>query len=324
MNEIIPFSPASDLAAPTSAVLPAIIDQAGELAKRRFIEFFTANISNKNTRAAYARAIAQFMAWCESHQLQLQDIQPVHVAAYRESRTTSAATIKQHLAAIRHLFDYLVVGQVLPFNPASSVRGPKHVVATGKTPILEPDEARLLLDSIDTSRISGIRDKAIIGVMLYSFARVSAVVKLKIEDYYQTGKRWKLRLHEKGGKVRDLPVHHQAEDYLDAYLEAGGLADDKKAPLFRTVNTKGELTDRALYRTNVTEMVKRRARQAGLAPDKICSHSFRGTGITTYLANDGQLETAQMIAGHASPRTTKLYDRRHSSVELAEIERIRI
>ena len=79
-----------------------------------------------------------------------------------------------------------------------------------------------------------------------------------------------------------------------------------------------------MHRNNVTEMAKRRARQAGLPADKLCSHTFRGTGITTYLSNGGQIETAQAIAGHASPRTTKLYDRRQQQVELAEIERIRI
>ncbi len=312
------------LALAGDVVLPAIIDGAGDQARVRFVEFFTANIRNKNTRLAYARAVGQFLSWCEAHGLALDQIQPVVVAAYIEQHPASVATVKQHLAAIRMLFDWLVVGQVVPVNPASSVRGPKHVVENGKTPVLDADQARALLDAIDTETISGLRDRAIIGVMLYTFARVSAVVRLTVEDYYPASKRWKLRLHEKGGKVRDLPVHHQAEEYLDAYLNAAGIRDDRKGPLFRTVNVRRELTANPMHRNNVTEMAKRRARQAGLPADKLCSHTFRGTGITTFLSNGGQIEMAQAIAGHASPRTTKLYDRRQQQVELAEIERIRI
>lgn len=312
------------LSAAGNLQLPAIIDDAGNAARRRFIEFFTANISNKNTRLAYGRAVRQFLSWCEERGLALNQIEPVHVAAYRETHPGATATIKQHLAALRMLFDWLVIGQIIPMNPAASVRGPNHVVESGKTPVLDADQARTLLDSIDSDTISGLRDRAIMGVMLYSFARVSAVVRLSVEDYYPNGKRWTLRLQEKGGKVRDLPVHHQAERYLDTYLDAAGIRSQKKEPLFRTINPRRELTARPLHRNNVTSMVKRRARQAGLPADKICSHTFRGTGITTFLSNGGQIETAQAIAGHASPRTTKLYDRRHQQVELAEIERIRI
>ena len=132
-----------------SLTVPAIIADAGDHAARRFLEFFTANIRNPNTRAAYAQAVGQFLRWCEDRRLALRDIEPVHVAAYIErSPRQSAPTVKQHLAAISMLFDWLVTGQVVPFNPASSVRGPKHVVKRGKTPVLTADEARTLLDSI--------------------------------------------------------------------------------------------------------------------------------------------------------------------------------
>ena len=111
----------------------------------------------------------------------------------------------------------------MPTNPATSVRGPTHVVRTGKTPVLQPAEARLLLDTIDTATLLGLRDRALLGVMVYSFARVSAVVGMRVEDYYQHGKRWWLRLQEKGGKHHAVPVHHKAEAYLDAYLDAAGI-----------------------------------------------------------------------------------------------------
>jgi site-specific recombinase XerC len=156
-------------------VAPAAIAKAGKHASRRFFEFFTANIRNLNTRAAYYRAATSFFDWCEERGLRdLRQIEPMVIAAYVEQlgQTHKAPTVKQHLAAVRMLFDWLVVGQVLPFNPASSVRGPKHVVKKGKTPVLDAEQARQLLDTIDTSHVVGLRDRALIAVMVYSFARV--------------------------------------------------------------------------------------------------------------------------------------------------------
>lgn len=224
------------------------------------------------------------------------------------------------------LFDYLVVGQVVPMNPAASVRGPKHVVKRGKTPVLSAQEARQLLDSIDASTVIGLRDRALIGVMVYSFARVGAVVGMRVDDYYPSGggggKRWWLRLHEKGGKFHEVPAHHNAEAYLDAYLEASGIGEDKKSPLFRSSYRKTrQLTERGMHRLDVLAMIKRRAKKAGLPPSTCC-HTFRATGITAYLENGGTIENAQLIAAHESPRTTKLYDRTGDEITLDEVERI--
>src|SRR6266550_8245723 len=170
--------------------LPAVIGRAGEAAAWRFIEFFAATIRNRNTCAAYAQAIAQFFAWCEKHHVQtLDQIKPVLIAAYIEHHPAAAPTVKQHLAAIRMLFDFLVIGQIVPMNPAASVRGPKHVVHRGKTPVLKADQARTLLDSIKTDSIVGLRDRAIIALMCYTFARVSAMDHMRVEDYYENGKR---------------------------------------------------------------------------------------------------------------------------------------
>lgn len=304
-------------------LLPAVIVNAGENASRRFVEFFTANIRNKNTRMAYMRALGPFLSWCEGKGLALGDIQPVHIAAYVEQHPGSKPTVKQHLAAIRMLFDWLVVGQVVSANPAASVRGPKYVVRRGKTPVLRAEQARQLLDSIDTGTVTGLRDRALIGVMVYSFARVSAVIGMRVDDYYQNGKRWWIRLHEKGGKRHEVPAHHNAEAYLDAYLEAAGVAGQKKSPLFRTINKRRHLTDSPMYRADVLRMIKRRAEAAGL-PATTCCHTFRATGITAYLENGGTIENAQAIAAHESPRTTKLYDRTADEITLDEVERILI
>ncbi len=306
--------------------VPALIAAEGDGAARRFFEFFTANIENENTRAAYAQAVAQFLRWAEARGLTLRTVEPIAVAAYvRELKTRLAdPSVKQHLAAVRMLFDWLVTGQVVPMNPAASVKGPKHIVKTGKTHVLAAADARTLLDSIDTSTVIGLRDRALIAAMVYSFARISAVVGMKVEDYYPNGKRWWLRLHEKGGKFHEVPAHHNTEAYLDAYLEAAGIKDAAKTPLFRSVRGRSQqLTESPLRRNNALDMVKRRAVAAGL-PRRVCNHTFRATGITAYLENGGTIEKAQQIAAHESPKTTKLYDRTNDQITLDEIERIAI
>ena len=304
--------------------LPDIVLRAGPQAAERTVEFFTAQIRNPHTRAAYAAAVTRFFTWCDAHGLALAQISPIAVATYIDEMhgRYRAPTIKQHLAAIRRLFDWLVTGQVMPTNPATSVRGPTHVVRMGKTPVLQPAEARLLLDTIDTSTLRGLRDRALLAVMVYSFARVSAVVGIRVEDYYQQGKRWWLRLQEKGGKHHALPVHHKAEAYLDAYLDAAGIAAEKDAPLWRSMPRAGGMGARRLSRVDVFRMIKRRVTAVGLG-EANC-HTFRATGITAYLLNGGTLERAQAIAAHESPRTTKLYDRTADEVTIEDIEKIGI
>ena len=303
--------------------IPVLIQNAGPSARERFLEFFAAQIRNPGTRAAYAQAIRQFCVWCEACGVSLRQVSPLVVAAYIEqlTRRRSAPTVKLHLAAIRTLFDFFVTGQVMPFNPALSVRGPKHVVKKGKTPVLIASEARQLLDSIDCTTIIGLRDRALIAVMVYSFARVSATIGMNVDDYYSQGRRMWFRLHEKGGKHHEVPAHHKAEEYLDAYLTAATESEAKTTPLFRSVSREGPLTDRRMHRTDVLRMIKRRAKQAGLSP-KVSCHTFRATGITAYLENGGSLEHAQRIAAHESARTTKLYDRTGDQVSLDEIEKI--
>lgn len=167
----------------------------------------------------------------------------------------------------------MVLGQVIPTNLAASVRGPKHVVKRGKTPVLSAQQTRQLLDSIDTGDIVGLRDRALIALMLYTLARVGAVVGMRIEGYYPVGKRWWFRLHEKGRKRHEVPAHHNAEAYLDAYLDAAQIRDGRKAPLFRAMVRDGTLSDRAMHCTDVLRMIKRRARVARL-PASTCCRTF--------------------------------------------------
>ena len=329
MNREVVISESKALAVATrdGILVPRVIAAAGDKAARRFLEFFAATIRNKNTRMAYYRACARFFAWCDHHKIgEIADIEPLHVAAYVEAlgKDFEKPTVKQHLAAIRMLFDWLVVGQVVATNPAHSVRGPKHVVKTGKTTVLTGEQARELLDSIDTSTVVGLRDRALISVMTFAFARIGAAVAMRVEDYYPKGKRWWVRLHEKGGKRHEMPAHHNLEAYLDAYIKAAGIGDEGKSPLFRSAAGRTDtLTEKPMNRVDAWRMVQRRAADLGMRIRVGC-HTFRATGITAYLEAGGTLENAQAMAAHESPRTTKLYDRTGDEITLDEVERIAI
>jgi site-specific recombinase XerD len=312
---------------PTSAVIPGLVMSAGDQAAWRYIDFFTANIRNPNTRRAYARACQTFFAWCDERGLSLDTIRPYDVATYIETRclTHSAPDVKQQLAAVRMLFNWLVTGQIVSHNPAAAVRGPKHVVKIGKTPVLDAEEWRSLLDSIPTATVRDLRDRALIATLTYSFARITAALTMTVEDLRPEGTGWQVVLQEKGGKHHVMPCHHALAEALHAYIDTAGIAEDRKGWLFRTSRGhKGtELSGQPMTQPDAWRMVRRRATAAGIhAP--IGNHSFRATGITAYLSNGGALEYAQEMAAHESPRTTKLYDRTKERLTQDEVERIRL
>ncbi len=308
-----------------SVAVPEILRAAGEDAITRFVEYFTAHIRNPHTRRAYLRNAVRFLRWCEDQGVSsLKQVKPVTVAAYIEllQRSHAKPTVKQNLATIRMLFDWLVTGQVVPINPAHAVRGPKHSVTRGKTPVLTAEETKALFESIPPVTVVDARDRALLAAMFFTFARVGAVVAMSVADYYPQGKRYWLRLQEKNGKDHQMPAHHTLEEYLDAYLHAAGIAGDPKGPLFRTATRTGDaLTERPMRPADVWRMVRRRAGKGGIKT-RIGCHSFRATGITNYLQHKGTLEKAQQMASHASPRTTKLYDRTNDQITLDEVEKI--
>src|SRR5712671_7025149 len=238
----------------TTLVVPALIADLGDDASWRYVEFFTANIRNPHTRRAYARACSRFFAWCEQRGLALGAVRPFDVAAYIEGLQPkhSAPGVKQQLAAIRMLFDWLITGQVLPTNPAAAVRGPKHVVKTGKTPVLEGDEWRKLLGSIPTTTLRDLRDRALIATLTYSFARINAALKMKVEDLRPRGAGWMIRLHENGGKQHAMPCHHALAEALRTYIDTAGIAEDRKGWLFRTArgHKADTLSDRAMNQSD--------------------------------------------------------------------------
>lgn len=272
--------------------------------------------------------MSRFFAWCDEYEIgPLIEIEPIHIASYVEQlgKDSAPQTVKQHLAAIRALFDFLVTGGVLSANPATPVRGPKYSQTKGKTPVLFSDDARALIRSIDTKTLDGLRDRALIGVMTYGFARVSAALAMDVKDVFPMHHRLWLRLHEKGGKYQEMPCHHSLEEYLREYIEAADLQD---GPLFQSHGRGrgGRPNGRRLHRTESLLMIKRRCKQAGLEnADLLCNHTFRGSGITAYLSNpNARLELAQQIAGHSDPKTTRMYDRRSDEISLDEVEKIGI
>jgi site-specific recombinase XerD len=223
------------------------------------------------------------------------------------------------------LFDWIITGQIMPSNPESAVSGPKHVVKTGKTPVLDAKEWRKLLDAIPTDTVRDLRDRALIATLTYSLARITAALKMKVEDLRPKGAGWQLRLHEKGGKHHTVPGHHSLAEALRAYIDTAAIADDRKGFLFRT--SRGHkatiLSEQPMTQPDAWRMIRRRAVAAGIhAP--IGNHSFRAMGITAYLSNGDALEHTQEMAAHESQRTTKLYDQTKEWLTQDEVERIRL
>ena len=217
-------------------------------------------------------------------------------------QTHSAPDVEQQLAAVRMLFDWLITGQIVPVNPAAAVRGPKHVVKIGKTAVLDAKEWRKLLVSIPTDTLRDRRDRALIGTLTYSFARIKTALKMKVKDLRPKGAGWQLGLPEKGGKHHEMPCHHALAEELRAYIDAAGIAEDRKRYLFRTApgHNASTLLEKPMAQADAWRMIRRRALAAGInAP--IGNHSFRATGITAYLANGGALEHAQEMGGAREP-----------------------
>jgi integrase/recombinase XerD len=304
---------------------PALVSMAGPAAQFAWEEFIYGTIRNLHTRRAYLFAIRQFLVHVLRLGRDLALITPRDVGQYLDALTYAPGTKKLHLAALRHFFDALVTRHVVVLNPAASVRGERLQVIDGKTPEIGVDQARRLLGSITTSHIVGLRDRAIVGIFIYTAARVGAVAKLRRSDFYAVSDQHCLRFAEKGGKSREIPVRHDLRQFILDYLTAAGLEyPDKATPLFRTaVRRTRELTQFGMTADDMTRMVKRRIKDAGLS-ERLSPHSFRVTTITDLLSQGVPLDDVQHLAGHADPRTTRLYDRRQRRVTRNIVERISI
>lgn len=305
--------------------VPALVASAGSAAQFAWEEFIYGKIRNAHTRAAYENAIRRFLTHCQWMNKQLPTVSPRDVGSYLDEQDYAPATKKLHLSAIRHFFDTLVTRHVVVLNPAHSVRGERLNVVEGKTPEITVQQARRLMQSLDTSHVVGLRDRAIIAILIYTAARVGAVATLRRGDFYDLGDQYCLRFAEKGGKSREIPVRHDLQTFIGDYLAKGGMehAEDSM-PLFRTTIRKTKkLTQKPMAAGDMARMVKRRMRDARL-PSRLSPHSFRVTTITDLLNQGVPLEDVQNLAGHADPRTTRLYDRRNRKVTRNIVERISV
>lgn len=311
-----------------------VVAYAPERVKFALRQFFEAEVRNPNTRRAYQLGAKDFFVYLSAcpEVDTLAAVTALHVAGWLDDMTVrqlSAPTIKQRLAGLRMMFRALVREQILRHNPVAVVKGPAHSVTKGKTPVLTGEETLQLLEAIDTKSLIGLRDRAMIAAMAYSFARIGAITALEVRHVFRQQRRLWLRLSEKGGKSHDVPCHHHLETYLSEWLDAAGHGGRPAAPLFQTFATTGRRVDgerflsgKPMSQAMAWEMLQQRAKAAGI-DTHICNHTFRATGITAYLTHGGTIERAAIIAGHRSTRTTQLYDRRSDDVTLDEIEKIR-
>jgi integrase/recombinase XerD len=310
--------------------LPEIIANAGPNAGFAWEEFFQGEIANAHTRKNYIHAVRKFLAWVEAREVALLDITPGLVGNYFQDMAVAVPTKKLHLAALRKFFDRMVNRHAIYINPAATVRAERHSMVEGKTPMIELKQAESLINSIRFTDpidlengldLIGLRDRAVLAVLAYTAARVGAVAKLNFKSLRHDGTQYALRFAEKGGKSREIPVRADLQKIILAYVEAAGIAD---GPLFRTAAGKtGNLTANAMTGIDICRMMKRRLRAAGL-PDDFSPHSFRVTTVTDLLEQNTSLEDVQYLAGHADPRTTRLYDRRRRKVTRNIVERISI
>ena len=303
--------------------LPAQIRRGDAATRFAWDEFMHAKIRNPYTRRNYKFAVSRFLAWCDDRDVPLSRIAPRDVGVYLDNLAYAPATKKLHLAAIRHFFDQMVLRHVVVLNPAASVRADRLEVVEGKTPEITPKQIHALMDKIDIGNVVGLRDRAIIGVMIYTAARVGAIAKLRRGDFYDAGDQFCLRMTEKGTKSREIPVRHDLQQFLNSYVHAAALEyAEKDSPLFRTTIRRTKIiTHNGMTATDMTRMVKRRLKDAKL-PERLSPHSFRVATITNLLLQQVRLEDVQLLAGHASPRTTRLYDRRKRHVTRNIVERI--
>jgi len=306
----------------TDLVIPDARESKRQKTAETLFNILEGRIRNPNTRNAYKVAWRSFFEFCSEYKLELDRVKPYHFGLWLKRHTGSVATQRQHLAAVRLLFDHLLEKGVVDINPAARAKPPRLERESAHTPVFEQNEIKAFLEAIKLDSLIDKRDKALCSVLLYSWARVSAVVALRVEDYYERkGERW-LRLHEKRGKIHEVPVHSKAREAIDQWLLASGLGSNTSAPLFPAFGKNKKTPElRHMDRTSVWKLVQARAHASGLKK-RVCCHSFRATGITEYMNAGGSLDIAQRMAGHSQLSTTKIYDRSQDRLTMAEIEKV--
>ena len=302
--------------------LPAVLRRAGAAACFAADEFFSARISNAETRRAYGRAVRWFLDFCEHEDVELHRVTPGLAGRFLRDLPVSDATKNQALAGLRHFFDALVTRHAVVLNPFHSVRGIQHQVLDGKTPEISLSQARRLFAAIELDSPMGLRDRAMLGTLITTGCRIGALCRLRIGDLRTHEEGRLFRFREKNGKEREIPVRDDLDEWIEAYMGAAGIGEDPPgAPLWRGALRGGSLTRRQVNQAAVRAMLKRRLAAAGL-PDNLTPHSFRVMVVTALLSQNVPVEEVQHLVGHSHPSTTQLYDRRRRRVTRSIVERI--
>ncbi len=321
------------LSAPSD--LHPIILTAGERTRSLAWEFFTSGIRNQNTRDAYARAVHDFCVWLEARSLSsIVDLQTSLVVAFAKelANNVSPSTVRQRLTGIRAFLGSLVAGGILAFNPAVAVRGPGRGDESEEQ-ALSPEQIQRLFASFrpETLAVDDIarqfatpvqaelRDRALIAVIVYTFARISVVLSLKVSDVFDERHRLWIRFRRNDGKQHQVLCHPALARYLRAYLEHTGLRETPDSFLFPVILFRykhgPEFGKTPVTRESAYAMIRKHARAAGILI-KVGNQMLRASGITIYLSNGGNLKNAATMASHTSLRTTQLYRHRAKRARL--------
>lgn len=283
------------------------------------VEWF-ANIENANTRRAYRNDVREFMRFAGIHQAEeFRLVKRSHLIAWRkqlEARTLEASTVRRKLSAVASLFDYLCECNAVPFNPADGVKRPNQGTNEGKSPALGDAEAKALLEAPAPDTLKGLRDRAILSILLFHGLRRAELCSLAVGDLQSRRGVLHFRVHGKGGKIRFLPVHPHSLQRISEYLEHAGHGDKPGSALFRPIKNSSGSLDEALTGHGVyKDVVRKYARVLGLDPSAVCVHGLRATAATNALDHEADIAKVQEWLGHASIATTRLYDRRKTKPE---------
>jgi len=279
-----------------------------------------ANLENENTRKAYRGDIAAFMRFVGIEQPQeFRSVTRAHVIAWRknlERQALAPASIRRKLSALSDIFDHLCDSNAITHNPVKGVARPKEGANEGKTPALSDDQACRLLQAPPADTLKGKRDRAILAVLLYHALRRAELCALRVKDYGARRGIQTLTVYGKGGKIRYIPVHVQAVQLIEEYLDAGGHREDKDGALFRPVKNPAGHLEKPLSGTAIYETVVRKwAAQAGVPADTVRPHALRATAATNALEHGADIAKVQEWLGHSCISTTRLYDKRKSRPE---------
>jgi site-specific recombinase XerD len=276
-----------------------------------------ANIDNPQTRRAYQADLQDFMGFVQLQSAdELRLVTRAHVIAWRkrlETRELSGSTIRRKLSALSSLYEFLCEANAVLANPVDGVKRPKADVNEGKTPALGDHQARRLLAAPPADTLKGLRDRAILSVLLYHGLRREELASLKVRDVQSRRGVPHLKVHGKGSKIRFVPLHPASQEALHAYLEAAGHASDADGALFRPLkNPVSGALDQAITPDGVYKLVRGYARKIGV---EIGAHALRATAATNALEHEADISKVQEWLGHANIATTRLYDRRKSRPE---------